>query len=79
MKHYRDYKEDGSDVPYTKFKIVVPTEEDKQELVEAFRHLHYTNCDTELVTVNQLVHAYLGEPDALPVIIVDKDAYEKIH
>lgn len=79
MNHYKDYKEDCSDVPWTKFKIVVPTEEDKKELLEAFRHLHYTDCDTQFVTVNQLVHVYLDEPESPCGIVVDKDLYEQIH
>ena len=37
MKRYEDYL-DG-EWPWTKYKIIVPTEEDRQELMEAFKHL----------------------------------------
>ena len=36
-----------------------PQLKDKQDLEEAFEHLHYTDCDTNNVPVNQLVHEYL--------------------
>ena len=58
MKKYSDYKEDCSDVSLTKFKIIVPTEEDRQEVMKAFEHIHDANIDTEYVTVNQLAHEY---------------------
>ena len=45
--------------PFTKFKIIVPTERDKKEIVEACEHLHDAKgVDTDFVTVNQLVHEY---------------------
>ena len=47
------------EIVWTKYKIVVPTEEDKKVLENAFKHLHYTDCDTNLVAVNQLIHEYL--------------------
>ncbi len=58
MKTYENFK-NIQDVKWTKYKIIVPTEEDKQELLEAFEHLHYTDCDTNYITVNQLIHEYL--------------------
>lgn len=82
MKRYDDFMEYTEDI-YTKYKIVVPTEKDKEELEEAFEHLHYTDCDTDYVTVNQLVHEYLTEErtgNSLTKnnIIVNKELYEKI-
>lgn len=70
-------------INWTKYKIVVPTEEDKKELEEAFEHLHHTDCDTNYVTVNQLIHEYLtpeisGNPKTKNNIIVDKDLYNNI-
>lgn len=81
MKTYDD-KPIG-EIQWTQYKIVVPTQEDKNELEEAFEHLHYTNCDTNLVTVNQLIHEYLtpersGVPMAKNNIIVDKELYKKL-
>ena len=70
-------------INWTKYKIVVPTEEDKKELEEAFEHLHHTDCDTNYVTVKQLIHEYLtpeisGNPKTKNNIIVDKDLYNNI-
>lgn len=69
MKKYQDYKniDDGKDlsqnelnsIDWTKFKIIVPTEDYKQELMEAFEHIHNSNVDFEYVTINQLIHEYV--------------------
>jgi hypothetical protein len=79
------YNEDESleGVTWTKYKIIVPTERDRNELMEAFEHLHYTDCDTDLVAVNQLVHEYLceevtGDPKSINNIIVNKKLYDKL-
>lgn len=81
MKKYEDYK-DIKDVKWTKYKIVVPTEEDRQELMKAFKHFHYSDIDTNYVAVNQLAHEYLTEEDLQGNhnnIIVDKELYEKLN
>jgi len=82
MKKYSDYK-DIKDVNWTKYKIVVPTQEDKLELEKAFEHFHYSDIDTEYVTVNQLAHEYLtpertGDTKTKNNIIVDKNLYDKL-
>jgi hypothetical protein len=82
MKKYNDYK-DIKDVNWTKYKIVVPTQEDKIELEKAFEHFHYSDIDTEYVTVNQLAHEYLtpertGDTKTKNNIIVDKNLYDKL-
>lgn len=81
MKRYEDY-EDKS-YPWTKYKIIVPTEEDRDELLEAFEHLHYSDVDTENIAVNQLIHEYLtpersGNPLTKNNIIVNKELYEQL-
>ena len=83
MKRYEDYKE-IKDVKWTKYKIVVPTEEDKKELEEAFEHFHYSDIDTDNVTVNQLAHEYLteertGDPRHVNNIIVDAKIYQELN
>jgi hypothetical protein len=85
MKNYNDFKKDKNSVDlsneelkninWTKFKIVVPREEDKLELMEAFKHIHYSDIDTDLITVNQLVHEYLEGIN----IIVDESIYNKLN
>ena len=76
MKQYKDYKY-IEDVDWTKFIIIVPTEEDKQELMDAFEHMHYSDIDTDNVTVNQLAHQYLVETVGGNNIIVNPDLYEE--
>lgn len=51
MKKYDDYKQNKSKIlltkeelnkiDWTKYKIIVPTEKDKKELMEAFEHIHH--------------------------------------
>ena len=75
MHKYSDYDDDH--LPnwiWTKFKIVVPTEQDRKYLMEAFEHIHYSDIDTEFVTVNQLAHQYLDDN----FIIINEDLYETL-
>jgi hypothetical protein len=94
MKRYEDFKNESNETDYltkeelervkwTKYKIVVPTEEDKRELEMAFEHIHYSDIDTDNVAVNQLAHEYLTEEITGDVktknnIIVDKELYNKL-
>lgn len=78
----RRYKIDSDDVKWTKYKIVVPTKEDAQEVMDALEHIHDSDIDTGFVTVCQLAHEYLT-PEREPGcthnnIIVDKELYEKL-
>jgi len=73
MKKYDDFKDIAS-VDWTKYKIIVPTQKDKEELIEAFNHFHYSDIDTDYVTVNQLAHEYLDGSN----IIVSKNAFSQI-
>ena len=88
MKNYDDYK-NIEDVKWTKYKIIVPTEEDRLEIMRAFKHIHDSNIDTEFVTVNQLCHEYSPlyydknkpKPENDPKnhnIIVDKKLYKDL-
>jgi hypothetical protein len=63
MKKYEDYQA-ISDVNWTKYMIVNPTEEDRQELMRGFEHIHYSDIDTNNVVVNQLAHEYLDKSRA---------------
>jgi hypothetical protein len=79
MKKYSNYPE--NDIPWVKYKIVVPTEEDRQELMKGFEHIHYSDVDTENIVVNQLIHEYLDEErmeGAKNNIIVDSVLYNKL-
>lgn len=82
MKKYKDYKK-IEDIPWTKYVIIVPTEEDKKELEEAFEHIHYSDIDTDNIAVNQLAHEYLtpertGDERSINNIVVDPEAYENL-
>lgn len=91
MKRYDDYKnnkneiyltkEEIKSIDFTKYKIIVPTEKDKKELMEAFEEFHNSNIDTDYITVNQLSHEYLNEERAEGTsnnIIVDAELYSQI-
>jgi len=70
------------DIKWTKYKIIVPSEEDRQELMEAFKHIHYSDVDSNYVSVNQLIHEYLDEevsPEYHNNIIVDEELFNKIN
>ena len=41
-------------------KIIVDTEQEKQELLEASRHIHDADVDTEIKMVNTIAHLYLA-------------------
>lgn len=84
MKKYTDYQDDKTKseltdqelgkIDWTRFKIVVPTDADKQEIMDAFEHMHYADIDTDFVTVNQLVHEYLEGTN----IIVNEELFKKL-
>lgn len=84
LKTYRDYgcvepELDVSKVKFTKFIIIVPTENDKKELQAAFRHIHNAEgVNSDYVAVNQISHCYLDEKDSLPSIVVDEKTFNKV-
>jgi lipoate synthase len=82
MKTYQDFNDEIEKVVWTKYKIVVPTEEDKKEVQSALEHCHDSrDIDTDFVTVNQLVHEYEhhDESDKYSNIIVSKEMYDKLN
>ena len=72
LKKYTDDK--LSEIDWTKYKIVAETESDKEQLMEAFRHIHDSDVDTDYITVNQLSHEYLD----INNIVVGKELYHMI-
>ena len=80
------YGKDGDtkNVRWTEFKIVVPSEQDKNDLLEAFEHVHDSDIDTDFVPVNQLAHIYLtpermGNDEAMNMIIVDPKSFDRVN
>lgn len=73
MKRYSKQKLDINDpkFPWIKFKIIADTEEDKKELLQAFKYLHDADIDTDFIAVNQLVHLYEDHPKDPCRIIVE--------
>ena len=85
MKRYQDYSKNPKaddlteaelkKIRWTKFKIIVPTQRDKKELLEAFKHIHDSSIDLDFITVNQLAHAYHKEDK---VIKVDRELFDSL-
>ena len=73
--------EEWKNVEWTKYKIVVPTETDKQEVMDALEHFHNSMFDSDIIAANQLSHEYLTperETGSKNNIIVDPELYEQI-
>lgn len=84
MKRYSDFSDtDTKDLPFTKYRIIVPTIKDKTELESAFEHIHYSDVDTDNIAVNQLIHEYLtpeitGSPETKNNIVVNENLFDAI-
>lgn len=91
MRKYSDYKKDKTqedlnqnelnNIKWVKYKIIVPTNDDRKELMDAFEDIHYTPVDTDIIAVNQLIHEYLDETHGNYTnnIIVDEELYNKLN
>lgn len=75
LKRYDDYP-DVESVEWTKYKIVVPEEKYKIILMEAFKHVHNSDIDTDLIAINQLAHEYLDTNTNN--IIVSDEIYNRL-
>ena len=75
MRKYPKDMSDLSKVKWAKYKIIVPTEQDKKELQGAFQHFHNSNINTEYIAVNQLAHEYIKPGN----IIIDKKLFNSIN
>jgi len=65
----------NSETPWAKFKIVVPTKEDAEKISKALEYLHDRDIDTDLITVNQIVHSYIKESGT---IVVDSNYFSQL-
>ena len=84
MKKYSDFSKDKNrlgltddemkNVEWTKYKIIVPTQQDKEELMKAFKHFHDSEFDSDNICCNQLAHEYLEGHS----IIVDDQKFNSI-
>ena len=73
LKRYEDFEE-GDFSQNTKYRIIVPTKKDKEELMEAFETIHYSDIDTDIIVLNQLAHEYQDRNS----IVVDKNLYNSL-
>ena len=80
-KMMRRYPEDIQKTPWVEFAIVVPTQEDADQIRSAMHYMHnLREIDTDFVPVNQLVHEYEheDESDKHTRIVVDPELFKKI-
>ena len=70
------YPDSDAPITWTKYKIIVPTEEDKRVLEQAFEHIHYADVNTDYVPVNQLIHEYSDPTNNN--IVVDETTYTEM-
>ena len=82
MRRYRKNMKDPKKVPFVDFLIVVPSEDDKKQLLAAFEYFHDNKLiDTDFIAVNQLAHCYVtpelekGHPQ---MIVVDPDLFRDV-
>lgn len=63
-------------VKWTDFKIFVPTEGDRKELMRAFKYIHDSNeMNSDIIVINQLMHLYLDEEQNV-IKVTEPVAYE---
>jgi hypothetical protein len=78
MKTYKKYERKNKPVKYTEFVIVVPTQNDKNELLKGSKYIHnLRELNTEYIVINQLAHLYL-EDTPFPEIVVDEEMFNAI-
>jgi hypothetical protein len=84
MRKYRKNMTNSSKVPFVKFRIIVPTEDDKKQLLACFEYIHdnpIMDCEEDFIVLNQIAHSYVtpelekGHPD---MIVVDPTHYKLI-
>lgn len=68
MYRYPKYKNkpggyaDSKDIPeefWPKVKIIIDSEQSKDQLLKAIEHIHYSDVDNDYMAVNSLMHLYL--------------------
>ena len=70
-------------VKWIDFRIVVPDQYTKDQLLAAFEFIHDNNSvmDNDFMAVNSIAHSYLTperEPGTIPRIIVDPELFRKV-
>lgn len=92
MKTYADYGIGDDIVPksdprwkkvkWVDFRIVVPDEETKQQLLAAFEYIHDNRTlDLDYIAVNTIAHSYLTpelESGCKDIIVVDPSLFKKL-
>ncbi len=81
MNRYSNYIKDKSrddltqeemlNIKWPEYKIVVPTEDAKNEIIEALKEFHDSDFDSDIIACNSLAHQYNdGEDVGLEVAII---------
>lgn len=84
MRKYRKNAKDSSKVPFVKFMIVVPTQDDKEQLQAGFEYIHDGPLldDNDFIVLNQIAHSYLDdecEKGCISPIVVNQSLYKKLY
>ena len=85
MRRYEDYQADKekpclnqeeiNKVEWTRYKIIVPTKKDKEDVLSAFKHFHDSrDIDTDFIVVNQFAHEYITGDN----VIVYQNLYNQL-
>lgn len=84
MRQYPENLKDTTKVKFVKFRIVVPTEDDKRQLQACFEYIHdnpIMDCEEDFIALNQVAHSYVDstlEPGHPEMIVVNEKLYKKL-
>lgn len=80
-KRMRKYPKDADKTKWVKYAIVVPTEDDKEQIQAALESWHDGDADTDYVPICQLCHEYCEEKDNAGDnnIIIDPKLFESLN
>jgi hypothetical protein len=84
MRKYRKNAVDPKKIPFVKFMIVVPTEDDKRQLQAGFEFIHDGPLldDNDFIVLNQIAHSYLDperELGCMTPIVVNPELYQTLY
>lgn len=85
MRKYRKNMKDPTKVKWTQFMIVVPRQEDKEQLQACFEYIHDSelmDCPEDFIVLNQIAHCYLDqerEEGCISLIQVNPELYKTLY
>lgn len=84
MRKYRKNAKDPWKIPFVKFLIVVPTEDDKKQLQAGFEFIHDSpvmDTEEDYIIINQIAHSYIDpeiEKGCTSPIVVNPDLFREM-